>query len=153
MISITHDPFDPPTALSRFELEAAGSGAIVTFSGYVRAVAGSGSVERLSLEAYPPMTEAGIAEAINAASARWSLSAVHVIHRVGDILPGEAIVFVATAAPHRRAAFEAADCLMDYLKTEAFFWKKEVTATGASWIEPREADYTDRNRWKISKDG
>lgn len=153
MIIITYEPFNPPAALSRFERDAAGSGAIVSFSGYVRPVVAGGPVKQLHLEAYPPMTQIGIAEAVRSASLRWSLIGAHVIHRVGDILPGEAIVFVATAAAHRRAAFEAADCLMDYLKTEAFFWKKEVTPTGASWIEPRDQDYIDQNRWNYAEDG
>ncbi len=153
MIVITQEPFEPSAALSSFERHAAGSGAIVSFSGYVRAGTAGGAVERLHLEAYPPMTQTGIAEAVRSASLRWSLTAAHVIHRVGDILPGEAIVFVATAAPHRRAAFEAADCLMDYLKTEAFFWKKEMTSSGARWIEPRDQDYIDQERWKSAEDG
>ena len=153
MIVITQEPFVPSAALSSFERHAAGSGAIVSFSGYVRPDTEDGPVERLHLEAYPPMTQTGIVEAVRSASLRWSLTAAHVIHRVGDILPGEAIVFVATAAPHRRAAFEAADYLMDYLKTEAFFWKKEVTPIGANWIEPRDHDYIDQNRWKSAEDG
>lgn len=153
MIVITQELFEPSAALFNFERHAAGSGAIVSFSGYVRPGPAGGAVERLYLEAYPPMTQTGIIEAVRSASLRWSLTAAHVIHRVGDILPGEAIVFVATAAPHRRAAFEAADCLMDYLKTEAFFWKKEVTASGARWIEPRDQDYIDQERWKSAEDG
>jgi molybdopterin synthase catalytic subunit len=152
MITISPAPFEPSEALRRFERDASGCGAIVSFSGYVRGEARNERVERLCLEDFQPMTENGIAEVVRSASARWSLAAARVIHRIGDILPGEAIVFVATAAVHRRAAFEAADFLMDYLKTEAFFWKKEVAATGSVWIEPRAEDYIDRNRWNAPKD-
>jgi molybdopterin synthase catalytic subunit len=94
-------------------------------------------VQTLHLQAYSPMTENGIRDAVDDAQQRWSLSAVQVIHRIGDMAPGDPIVFVATAASHRRAAFEAADFLMDYLKTEAIFWKKEITASESRWIEPQ----------------
>lgn len=152
MIEISPNPFEPSAALARFERRAARSGAIVSFCGYVRPGSPSGAVERLYLEAHSPMTEDGIAAALHAASARWALAAAQIVHRIGDIGPGEAIVFVATAAAHRRAAFEAADFLMDYLKTEAFFWKKEITSAGANWIEPRAQDYRDRDRWAVMVD-
>ena len=147
MIRVTDQPFEIAEAVAEFEKHAAGAGAIVTFSGLVRPQAAGGEVTTLHLQAYSPMTENGIRHAVDAARERWSLGAVHVIHRIGDMAPGDAIVFVATAAPHRRAAFEAADFLMDYLKTEAVFWKKEVTASASRWIEPRDEDYRDRTRW------
>ena len=109
--------------------------------------ASSGAVRALTLQAYSPMTERGIETAMAEARERWPLMALKVIHRTGEMAPGEAIVFVAAASIHRRAAFEAADFLMDYLKTEAVFWKKEATATGEHWIEPRSQDYQDRARW------
>ena len=99
------------------------------------------------MSARSPMTERGIEKAMTEAEARWPLMAIKVIHRTGEMAPGEAIVFVATASAHRRAAFEAADFLMDYLKTEAVFWKKEATPEGEHWIEPRSQDYEDRARW------
>jgi molybdopterin synthase catalytic subunit len=104
-------------------------------------------VKTLHLQAYAPMTEHGIAKAAAEANAQWPLDALMVIHRVGDLAPGEPIVLVATASAHRRAAFEAADFLMDYLKTEAVFWKKESTDSGSHWVEPRPEDYSDRDRW------
>lgn len=150
MITITSDPFDPGEALRQFTVESKGAGGIVSFSGLVRDTASSGEVTSLHLQAYSPMTETGIAGAVEAACARWPLIAVRIIHRTGDMAPGEPIVFVATASAHRRAAFEAADFLMDYLKTKAVFWKKEVTPAGAHWIEPRPEDYTDSARWADS---
>ncbi|MEZ6001146.1 molybdenum cofactor biosynthesis protein MoaE [Hyphomonas sp.] len=148
MIRVTDQPFTISDAVTEFERHAAGAGAIVTFSGLVRPQSAEGEVVTLHLQAYAPMTENGIRHAVDAAAIRWSLGAVQVIHRIGDMTPGDPIVFVATAAPHRRAAFEAADFLMDYLKTDAVFWKKEVTASGSHWIEPRAEDYRDRSRWK-----
>ncbi|KCZ46059.1 hypothetical protein HY17_09890 [Hyphomonas sp. CY54-11-8] len=147
MIRITDHPFQIADAVAEFERQSAGAGAIVTFSGLVRPQSAEGDVQTLHLQAYSPITENGIQQAVDAAQEKWSLSAVRVIHRIGDMAPGDPIVFVATAAPHRRAAFEAADFLMDYLKTEAIFWKKEITASESRWIEPRAEDYRDRTRW------
>lgn len=148
MIRVTDQPFQIAEAVAEFGKHATGAGAIVTFSGLVRPQSAEGNVTTLHLQAYSPMTENGIQQAVDTAMERWALGAAHVIHRIGDMAPGEPIVFVATAAPHRRAAFEAADYLMDYLKTDAVFWKKEVTASGSHWIEPRAEDYRDRSRWK-----
>jgi len=147
MIRITDQPFQIAQAVAEFEKQAAGAGAIVTFSGLVRPQAAGEDVTTLHLQAYTPMTENGMRKAVEDAREKWPLTAVHVIHRIGDMAPGEPIVFVATASPHRRAAFEAADYLMDYLKTDAVFWKKEVTAAETRWIEPRAEDYLDRSRW------
>ena len=147
MLRVSADPIDASEALKQFEQSAKGAGAIVTFSGQVRPQANSGKVETLHLQAYSPMTETGIESAINEAKTRWSIDQICVLHRIGDMAAGETIVFVATASQHRRAAFEAADFLMDYLKTEAVFWKKEGTASGDQWIEPRADDYVDAARW------
>ena len=147
MLRISDEAFDAGAELTAFEAEAKGAGGVVSFTGLVRDVASSGEVRALTLQAYSPLTERGIETAMAEASKRWPLMAVKVIHRTGKMLPGEAIVFVATASIHRRAAFEAADFLMDYLKTEAVFWKKEETAEGVHWIEPRSQDYEDRARW------
>ena len=147
MLQLTDQPFDPGEALSTFSQQAEGAGGIVSFSGHVRSTAKNGPVSNLYLEAYSPMTEQGIQDAMGQAHNRWPLIAQTIIHRVGDMTPGEAIVFVATASKHRRAAFEAADYLMDYLKTKAIFWKKETTTKGARWIEPRAEDYQDSARW------
>ena len=147
MLRISDEPFEAGAELSAFERDAAGAGAVVSFTGLVRDVAAAGDVKALHLQAYSPMTERGIAKAMEDAQERWPLTALRIIHRTGSMAPGDAIVFVATASTHRRAAFEAADFLMDYLKTEAVFWKKEITDTGERWIEPRSQDHEDRARW------
>ncbi|MEO0884166.1 MAG: molybdenum cofactor biosynthesis protein MoaE [Pseudomonadota bacterium] len=147
MITLTDDPFDPHEKLAHFTIRAEGAGAIVSFTGLVRPQAKSGPVTTLHLQAYSPMTENGIRNAYDEALARWSLTAADIVHRTGDMAPGDPIVFVATAAAHRRAAFEAADFLMDYLKTDAVLWKKETRDGEEVWIEPRPEDYTDRARW------
>lgn len=147
VIRLTETPFDPGDALTRFTAEAAGAGGVVSFTGLVRAQSATGEVRSLYLQAYSPMTERGITDAAETARRRWGLTGLSIIHRTGHMNPGEAIVFVATAAPHRRSAFEAADFLMDYLKTQAVFWKKEITEAGDRWIEPRPEDYTDAARW------
>ncbi len=150
MITLADKPFSPSKALEAFQTRAKGAGAIVTFSGLVRDQAAGSEVTGLHLQAYSPMTERGIDAALKEAHKRWPLDAVEIIHRTGDMAAFEPIVFVATASAHRRAAFEAADFLMDYLKTEAVFWKKEMTADGARWIEPRPEDYEDSARWRTT---
>lgn len=148
MITLTDQPFSPSAALEAFQTKARGAGAIVSFTGLVRDHAASGAVSGLHLQAYSPMTERGIESAASEAARRWPLDAIEIIHRTGDMAPFEPIVFVAAASAHRRAAFEAADFLMDYLKTEAVFWKKETTPDGTRWIEPRAEDYADNARWR-----
>jgi len=152
MISVTDQSFNPAEALAAFEKRAHGAGAIVTFIGAVREDAGSDTVEALVLEHYPGVTEQSIAEIASDAKARWPISAFEIIHRVGRLGPGEPIVMVAVASAHGRAAFEAADFLMDYLKTEALFWKKEIRAGGEIWIEPRADDYKHTALWDEKKE-
>ena len=147
MITVSESVIDAAEALRAFEARSHGAGAIVTFSGQVRPVSAKGEVRALSLQAYEPMTSNGIQAAATEAEARWPLEGYQIIHRVGEMQPGETIVFVATASKHRRAAFEAADFLMDYLKTRAVFWKKETGPDGDLWIEPRAEDYQDSARW------
>ncbi len=122
-------------------------GAVVTFTGLCRDE--GGRLEALELEHYPGMAEAEIARVAAEASARWSLAGVTVIHRYGEIRPGENIVLVVTAAEHRRAAFEAAEFLMDFLKTRAPFWKRERLSGGAfgEWVAAKEEDDTAAARW------
>lgn len=150
MLTITEGLLNAGALLQAFEATAIGAGAIVSFTGLVRSEATAGPVRDLFLQAYSPMTETGIQAAIDRAKSRWLISHVSVAHRVGEMKPGATIVFVATASPHRRAAFESADFLMDYLKTEAVFWKRETTDQGKSWIEPRADDYADAERWRKS---
>jgi len=121
------------------------AGALVTFSGIVRG--GEGDVAAMTLEHYPGMTEVALEEIEAEARERWDLSASLIIHRVGRLAPGENIMMVAAAARHRKAAFEAAEFLMDYLKTRAPFWKKEETPEGARWVDAREGDDAAAARW------
>ena len=151
MIRVSDEVINAPHALGAFEREIQDAGAIVSFTGQVRPQSSAGEVTALFLQAYSPMTEKGIEGALTEALRRWPLSGAHILHRTGEMRAGETIVFVATASKHRRAAFEAADFLMDYLKTEAVFWKKETTTDGTTWIEPRQDDYTDAARWQTEK--
>jgi len=145
MLRLTPEPFEPGALLTEFSQGRAETGAVVSFTGMARAE--GGMVETLELEAYEGFTDTAIEQMADAARARFELQDVLIVHRVGPIAPGEAIVFVATAAAHRRAAFEAADHLMDYLKSRAPFWKKSHGPGGAHWIEPRAQDYEDAARW------
>lgn len=123
-------------------------GAMVTFTGLVRGDSGGRPLVSMTLEHYPGMTEAELARVEAEASARWPLQACLIIHRIGTLGPGENIVLVITASAHRRAAFEAADFLMDYLKSRAPFWKKEVFADGeVRWVDARECDAAAAARW------
>ena len=149
MIILTGQAFDPGALLSEFCQDRTETGAIATFTGLARAE--QGDTTTLELEAYPGFTEAAIGKIADEALRRFDLHDFHVVHRVGKITPGEAIVFVATAASHRRAAFEACDFLMDYLKSRAPFWKKETGPDGARWIEPRAQDHADIARWETPK--
>ena len=145
MITLSETPFDPGALLSAFTAGRSETGAVATFTGIARAEAGATTV--LELEAYPGFTEAEIGRIAEQARERFALHDLTILHRVGRIGPGEPIVFVATAAAHRRAAFEACDFLMDYLKSKAPFWKKEHGPDGERWIEPTAQDHADRERW------
>ena len=141
-------PFDPAEELSSFLQALTDAGAVVSFVGVARPQSGGGTaVERMFLDHHPRLTQQSLDEVADAASARFDVGAVRVVHRFGEILPGEPIVFVAAASRHRRAAFEAADYMMDRLKTDAVFWKREDAVDGSRWIEPTEADRADRARW------
>ena len=123
------------------------AGAVVTFSGLVRSRGERGELLAMELECYPGMTEASIAAIIDEAEQKWPLAAVRVIHRIGKLQPGDNIVFVGVSASHRAAAFEAAEFIMDYLKTRAPFWKKEITADGEYWVEQKQKDEQAAERW------
>ncbi|MGB8607343.1 molybdenum cofactor biosynthesis protein MoaE [Bradyrhizobium sp.] len=125
-------------------------GAVVSFSGICRGSEGSETIAALTLEHYPGMAEAEIARHAETAMSRWPLTGLTVVHRVGRIVPGENIVLVLTASQHRQAAFQAAEFLMDYLKTNAPFWKREESAAGTSWVEARNNDDAAAARWTKS---
>jgi len=145
-VRLTFDAFDPGGLLTAFCRGRAETGAVATFTGLARAEAGA--TVALELEAYPGFTEAEIDKIALKAKARFGLDDFAILHRVGKIAPGEPIVFVATAARRRRAAFEACDYLMDYLKSRAPFWKKAHGPDGARWVEPRDQDHADLARWE-----
>lgn len=124
----------------------AGAGAVVSFTGIVRD--DSGQLAALEIEHYPGMTERALTDYGTEAAARFSLSGWRIVHRHGRLLVGEPIMMVATAARHRRAAFEAADYLMDWLKSRAPFWKREIDSTGAArWVDAKDSDETALARW------
>ncbi|MFT3690607.1 molybdenum cofactor biosynthesis protein MoaE [Paenirhodobacter sp.] len=141
-VIVQAEPFDMAAELHGF---GAGSGAVVTFTGIVRD--DGGRMQALELEHYPGMTERAMTEITRDALHRFALTDVTVIHRHGRIPVGEAIMMVATAARHRQAAFDAAEFLMDYLKSRAPFWKKEIGPEGESWVAARQADEEALKRW------
>ena len=146
-VRLQTEPFDPGDLLTAFCRDRRETGAVVSFTGLVRTEAGE--VRALELEAYPGFTDLEIERMCQAARARFDVQDALVVHRIGRIEPGEPIVFVAAAATHRRAAFLAADYLMDYLKSRAPFWKKSHEATGPRWIEPTATDHEDAARWDV----
>jgi len=143
-LQILSEAFDPETAHRSFRETISGAGAIVAFTGLVR---GTKQDLTLTLSHYPDFTEAEITRIAALAEERWPLIGWSIIHRVGPMKANEPIVFVATASAHRRTAFEAADYLMDFLKSEAPFWKSETIDGKQSWIEPRAQDIDDKKRW------
>ena len=147
-VRLAAEPFAPERELADFTAGLAGEGAVVSFLGIARPRAAEGeTVERLVLDHHPRLTLRSLEEIADAARQRFGISSLRIVHRCGAVAPGETIVFVAAAAVHRRAAFDAADYTMDRLKTDAFFWKREERPDGSHWIEPRDADYDARSRW------
>ncbi|WP_321365202.1 molybdenum cofactor biosynthesis protein MoaE [uncultured Celeribacter sp.] len=143
-ISVQSEDFDLAQVLKGFG-KAPNTGATVSFTGLVRD--DTGTLEHMEIEHYPGMCEAAIIKIAEEATTRWSLTDCLVIHRYGQLRPGDQIMMVATAARHRVEAFEAAEYLMDYLKSRAPFWKKEVTREGADWVAAKDADEEALNRW------
>lgn len=150
MIRVQSELFDPAVELA--EVASLGAGAVVSFVGTVRGRSDSEAVTALVMDHYPGFTEKGIEAIADDARNRFALERLSIVHRYGELLPGEAIVFVAAAARHRRAAFDAVDFVMDRLKTDAAFWKKEHGPAGGRWIEARPADHADRARWNEDRD-
>ncbi|SFP48047.1 molybdenum cofactor biosynthesis protein MoaE [Sphingomonas rubra] len=148
MIRVLVSPAPIDVAEELAAAEAAGAGAVATFTGLVRADEhADGTVAVLELEHYPGGTERALEKLAAEATARWSLAAATIVHRVGPMRPGERIVFVAAAAPHRDAALDACAFLIDRLKTDAPFWKRETRGSSASWVEARDADDAAAARW------
>lgn len=143
-IRVSHDDFDVSEEIAALEREGRNAGAVVTFTGVVRSDDG---VTAMQLEHYPEMTEKSLAQIVEKARARWNIEDVVIIHRVGELKAGDRIVLTVVTSAHRREAFEASEFIMDWLKTEAPFWKKEVTAQGGRWVDARESDEIAKNRW------
>ena len=141
--------FDVGAELAALQGARTDIGAVASFVGCVRGLTPEDDVSALALEHYPGMTERAIEAMIVAAEARFDIQAARVIHRVGRLLPGERIVLVAVASSHRRDAFQACEFLMDYLKTQAPFWKKESTPQGERWVDARVADDAALARWGL----
>jgi molybdopterin synthase catalytic subunit len=139
-------PFDPAAALAAFTTAHGGAGGVVSFLGQVREGEG---VEALELRHYAPLTLPGMENLARTVLARWPLDGLLILHRAGRMVPGEPIVLVAAAARHRRDAFAAADFAMDHLKSESWFWKRELRGGEWHWIEPRGEDYADLARWEV----
>ena len=144
-VRVQSAPFYMGAEVQAFTKAATGAGAIVTFSGVVRDE--GGTLASMEIEHYPGMTEKALEAIRQDAMARWSLTDALVIHRFGPLKPGEQIMMVATASRHRADAFQAAEFLMDYLKSRAPFWKKERGADGASWVAAKDADEDALKRW------
>ena len=147
-VSVQREDFDIAAEMARLTAGDPDIGAVVSFTGLVRQMTGDGPITQMELEHYPGMTERALEEITTAASARWPLQGVRVIHRYGSLEPGDRIVLVLTASRHRQAAFEAAEFLMDYLKTRAPFWKKEDNAGGSHWVDARDDDDSAAVRWE-----
>jgi molybdopterin synthase catalytic subunit len=137
-------PFDPAAELARFTAAVPAAGGIVSFLGKVRGDAG---VLALEIRHYAPMTLPGFRALADTAARRWPLDGLMLLHRVGEMGPDAPIVLVAAASRHRRVAFAATDFVMDHLKGDSWLWKRERTAAGWRWIEPRDEDHSDRARW------
>ena len=149
-VRIQTAPFDLSTEVAALTHGRTDIGAVVTFTGTVRGDSHGRQLRSMTLEHYPGMTEAELARVEAEATARWPLQASLIIHRVGELKPGEPIVMVVAASPHRHAAFEAASFLMDYLKSRAPFWKKETGIDGTgSWVDARETDTAALVKWEL----
>ena len=148
MIRVQEAPFEVGAELAGLTRGRRDVGALASFVGLVRDVAGDQPITAMTLEHYPGMTESKLAEIEAEAQARWPLQASLIVHRYGRMLPGEPIVLVATAAPHRAAALEACAFLIDWLKTKAPFWKLEESAAESRWVEARASDDEAAARWQ-----
>ena len=148
-VSVRPADFDLSTEVAALREGDAGTGAVVAFVGTVREHSDGRAVSAMELEHYPGMTEAAIETMIDAASQRFDIRAVRIVHRVGVLQPSDQIVLVAVGSAHRGQAFQACEFLMDYLKTQAPFWKKESTAEGARWVDARSSDDAALERWGL----
>lgn len=149
-VSIQTEDFDVSHELARLREGDGGVGALCCFVGTVRELGAGAPVQGMALEHYPGMTESAIQAMMDAAAQRFDIKGMRVIHRVGDLAPSDQIVLVAVSSAHRGQSFQACEFLMDYLKTQAPFWKKETTPDGAHWVDARSSDDAALARWGIS---
>lgn len=146
-IRIQADDFDLSVECAKLRAQHRNIGALVSFVGVVRDMNEGDDVSAMSLEHYPGMTEKALTDIVRIAATRWPLIDATVIHRVGTLQPMDQIVMVVVAAAHRGDAFQSCEFIMDYLKTDAPFWKKETTSDGSRWVDARSADYHAQQRW------
>ena len=146
-VRVSTDPFDPGAETNAFLAAGNGAGAAVTFTGVVRS-GPDDPITALTLDCYPELAINQLTAIVDRATARFGLLAATVIHRYGTLAPGEPIVQVMTLAPHRAAAFKGAEFLMDYLKTDAPFWKQETGPSGTHWVEAKAEDDVAKARWE-----
>tara|TARA_R110002012_G_scaffold166251_2_gene329636 strand:+ start:468 stop:932 length:465 start_codon:yes stop_codon:yes gene_type:complete len=147
VIAVQTEDFSHGALYDALRQDSLSNGAIVTFSGLVRDFNQGLAVGNLFLEHYPAMTQISLQQIVSQARARWGLGKIILIHRVGHLAQGDQIVFVGVTSMHRKDAFEGAQFIMDYLKTEAPFWKKESTEQGEKWVQANLSDTTARQRW------
>lgn len=147
VIKVQTDDFDVAQVLADLRSNKPQVGAIVSFVGLVRDINDGADVSTLTLEHYPEMTEKALQRIVDEAKQRWDVMDAVVIHRVGTLLPTDQIVLVAISSAHRQTAFSACEFIMDYLKTQAPFWKKETNNQGARWVEARTSDDEAKARW------
>ncbi len=148
LISVQQEDFDVTAITRELCANRQDIGAVVTFSGMVRDQSANQNLIALELEHYPGMTEKALEKISNEAMQRWDINDLAIIHRVGQLKPGENIVMVVVISGHRKEAFDACEFLMDYLKTQAPFWKKEITRQGEEWIEFKQSDQQAADSWK-----
>jgi molybdopterin synthase catalytic subunit len=147
-VRVQTEDFDVGAEINALRRTKPNIGAVVSFVGQVRDLNDGDNVAAMTLEHYPGMTEKSLAVIVEQAQGRWPIANVLVIHRVGELRPLDQIVLVLVASAHRKDAFAACEFIMDYLKTEAPFWKKEQTPDGQRWVEAKDSDDQARSRWQ-----
>jgi len=152
-VRVQSEPLDPHREVDLLSAGNHAIGAVVSFIGLMRDINEDDRVERMFLEHYPGMTEKALQKIAEEAVRRWDLAGCRVVHRVGEMSPSEPIVVVAVAARHRKAAFLGCEFVIDYLKTQAPFWKKETTDAGERWVDARDSDDEAEQKWRTPREG
>jgi molybdopterin synthase catalytic subunit len=147
-VRVQHEDFDTGAEINRMRLARPDTGAVAAFVGQVRDLNEGTEVSAMTLEHYPGMTEKALEDIVLQAKARWNIYDALVIHRIGELKPLDQIVLVVVTGAHRGEAFAACEFIMDFLKTEAPFWKKEQTGSGERWVDARASDDQSRRRWE-----